>query len=61
MKGEQLKRIRAYNGHTQESLAKALKVNRSYINALENERRTPSIAMLERIAAELNCSIKDFF
>jgi transcriptional regulator with XRE-family HTH domain len=46
---------------SQDELAKAAKVDRSYISMIETGKKTPSLAVLERIAKALDCSIKDFF
>jgi DNA-binding XRE family transcriptional regulator len=46
---------------SQDELAKAAHVDRTYISMIETGRKTPSLAVLERIAKALNCSIKDFF
>lgn len=61
MRGDKLKKIRRLKGYTQKSLAEALGMDRTYINSIENGHKTPSLALLERIAGELGCSIKDFF
>lgn len=61
MEGEKLKAIRIKRKHTQKSLAEAIGSDRTYINSIENGTKNPSIALLTRIAKELNCSIGDFF
>jgi transcriptional regulator with XRE-family HTH domain len=53
--------MRVTNGISQDELAHKAKVDRSYISQIETGKKTPSLAVLERIAKALNCSIKDFF
>lgn len=53
--------IRRERGIKQSDLAKTLKINRSHLSKVENGRKRPSTALLERIASELGVSIKDFF
>ncbi|WP_010099525.1 helix-turn-helix domain-containing protein [Ornithinibacillus scapharcae] len=61
MNGDKLKAMREKRKLTQEQLAAHLNISRNFISAIENGRRKPSLAMLERIANVLNCSLKDFF
>lgn len=53
--------IRRERGIKQSELAKKLKINRTHLSKVENGRKRPSTALLERIASELGVSIKDFF
>lgn len=46
---------------SQAELARRLGVDRSTINKIENGKTKPSLSLLERIAVELNVSVKDFF
>ena len=61
MDGNRIRKIREKKKMSQSELAKRLKVDRSYINKIENNKNKPSIPLLERIAHELGCSVKDFF
>jgi len=56
-----LKKLREEAGMTQTELAQRVGVDRSYINKIENKNVKPSLALLERIAATFNISVKDFF
>lgn len=56
-----LKKLREEAGMTQTELAQRVGVDRSYINKIENKNIKPSLALLERIAATFNISVKDFF
>lgn len=61
MKHENIKKYRMMKGLSQTELAKELESDRSYINQIENGKVTPSLALLERIAAALGRNLKDFF
>lgn len=61
LNGLKLKMKRMEKGLTQQQLAEKLGLHRQYITAIEKGRRKPSVATLERIANELDCSVKDFF
>ncbi|GGJ48932.1 helix-turn-helix domain-containing protein [Virgibacillus salexigens] len=61
MNGNAIKKIRFSKGFTQTELAKKLKMDRSYLSSIENNRVTPSIKTLEKIASELGVSLKKFF
>jgi len=56
-----LRQFREKKQISQAELARRLGVDRSTINKIENGKTKPSIALLERIAAELDVSIRDFF
>ena len=60
MKNE-LERLRRERGISQEELAKALRVSRQTINALENGRYNPSIQLAFRIARFFELSIEEVF
>ena len=51
--GMTLKRLRQKRGLTQEALAKKVKTHRVYIANIEAQTKTPSLAMLERLAKAL--------
>jgi transcriptional regulator with XRE-family HTH domain len=61
MSHEKLKAIRKSKGITQTELAKRLHIDRTHLVKVENGQVKPSLALLERIAAELGVSVKDFF
>jgi transcriptional regulator with XRE-family HTH domain len=61
MSHEKLKAIRLSKGITQTDLAERLNIDRTHLNKVENGIVKPSLALLERIAAELGVSVKDFF
>ncbi|CDQ39497.1 helix-turn-helix domain-containing protein [Virgibacillus salexigens] len=61
MNGKKVKNLRTRRNHTQKSLAASIGVSRAYIDAIENNRKKPSIGLLEKLADELNCSVKYFF
>jgi transcriptional regulator with XRE-family HTH domain len=46
---------------TQRELAEKASVDRSYLSRIETGDVKPSLAILERIAHALGCSLKDFF
>jgi transcriptional regulator with XRE-family HTH domain len=58
---EKIRQFRQQKKLTQAELARRLGVDRSTINKIENGKIRPSLALLERIAAELGVSVKDFF
>lgn len=61
MKGENIQRIRKQRNLTQLQLSEKVGMDRSYLAQIESGKRKPSLATLERIAEQLNCSIKSFF
>ena len=60
MKNE-LERLRRERGISQEELAKALRVSRQTVNALENGRYNPSIQLAFKIARFFELSIEEVF
>lgn len=61
MNKDKIRLQRVIKKMSQEELAKKANVDRSYISQIESGRKTPSLAVLERIADALGCSLKDFF
>ncbi|MDR1481923.1 MAG: helix-turn-helix domain-containing protein [Synergistaceae bacterium] len=57
--GKKLKILRKNAGMTQQSLADIADVSRIYIQALESDRRVPSMKLLRRLADILNSSVTD--
>lgn len=54
-----IKEARQKAGLTQNQLAIKVGVTQIYISYIENNRKTPSFDLLERIAKELHTSIKN--
>lgn len=59
--GARIKEIRTQKNVTQESVAYATDINRTYMNHVENGKRNVSIVNLEKIICALEMSLKDFF
>lgn len=57
--GENIKRYRKNKKLTQKQLADKLQVSSITIQNYENNRREPSIAMLNKLAAILDCTVAD--
>ena len=53
---QNLKRLRRERGLSQEALADEVEIDRTYVSALERERYSASIDMLERLATGLGVS-----
>lgn len=61
MENNKISIIRKRQKISQTELAERLKIDRTHLNKVENGKVRPSIALLERIAAELRVSIQDLF
>ncbi|HEV7453903.1 MAG TPA: helix-turn-helix transcriptional regulator [Candidatus Saccharimonadales bacterium] len=59
--GKRLADIRKQKGITQEKLADAVELHRTYIGFIEQGKRNPSIGNIHRIARALKVSVKDLF
>lgn len=57
--GKRLRTLRKNMGQTQQSLADAVGVSRIYIQALESNRRMPSMKLLNRLAEVLQATVTD--
>jgi transcriptional regulator with XRE-family HTH domain len=57
--GRRLRTLRKNIGMTQQNLADTVEVSRIYIQALESNRRMPSMKLLHRLADALDSSITD--
>jgi transcriptional regulator with XRE-family HTH domain len=57
--GRRLRTLRKNNSLTQQSLADTVGVSRIYIQALESNRRMPSMKLLHRLAEALQASVTD--
>ena len=59
--GLRLKAVRARLGYSQEGLALASGLDRSYIGGVERGERNISLANIDRLAKTLNVSPREFF
>ncbi len=59
--GLRMKGLRIEKGLSQEKLALAASLDRTYITTVENGKRNISIVNIEKIARTLNISLKEFF
>lgn len=48
--GEALKLLRIFNGYTMSELSQMLGISQSYVSELENNKKQPSLDILERYA-----------
>ena len=53
------KRLRKERGWSQEDLADAASLDRTYISGIERIRKNPTITVVERVAKALNCRLGD--
>lgn len=56
---ENLRKLRATAGLSQEALADLALIDRTYVSALERQRYAASIDTIEKLASALQCSIVD--
>lgn len=54
--GKNMKRIRAKKKMSQGDIARALKVDRGYISNIENGKKNPTLATIQRLADALRIS-----
>jgi ribosome-binding protein aMBF1 (putative translation factor) len=59
--GRAVRRIRTIRGISQEQLAHASGLDRSYIGGVERGERNPSLTAIEKIAFGLNVSLSELF
>jgi transcriptional regulator with XRE-family HTH domain len=57
--GELIRLARKKAGHSQETLADRIKVNRSYLSLVENGKSSPTYEFLEKIASGLDIKVED--
>ncbi len=57
--GARLKELREQRGETVRSFAEALETSFTYISDLEHGRKVPSLSMLLRLAAALDCKVTE--
>jgi len=54
--GQNLKRIRTKKKMSQGDIARALEVHRAYISGIENGKRNPTLATIQKLAEALRVS-----
>ena len=54
-----MKRLRTERGWSQEALADAAGLDRTYISGIERMVRNPTITVVERIGSSLECQMGD--
>jgi len=54
--GQNLKRIRTVKKLSQGTIAKKLEVHRAYISGIENGKRNPTLATIQKLAIALGVS-----
>lgn len=59
--GQRIKELREAASMSQKGLAYTADLDRSYIASIENGQRNVSIVNIEKIAAALNVTLKEFF
>ena len=59
--GERLRQIRTKKGISQEALADAAELHRTYVSSVERGERNISLVNISRLADALGVSIRDFF
>lgn len=59
--GKRLADLRKQRGITQEQLAEAVDLHRTYIGFIEQGKRNPSIANVHKIAKQLKVNLSDLF
>ncbi len=57
--GKNMKRIRAKKGMSQGDIARALEVDRGYISNIENGKKNPTIATIQKLANALGVSANE--
>ena len=57
--GKNMKRIRAKKGMSQGDIARALEVDRGYISNIENGKKNPTLATIQKLANALGVSANE--
>jgi len=57
--GQNMKRIRAKNKMSQGDIARALEVDRGYISNIENGKKNPTLATIQKLADALKVSMSE--
>ena len=52
-----IKRLRKARGWSQEALADAVPIDRTYISGIERKVKNPTITVVERVATALQCGL----
>ena len=56
-----IRELRRKKGNSQEALAKACGVTRQTVNAIENNKYDPTLALAFHLAAELSTTVDELF
>lgn len=59
--GKTIKLLRTSAGIRQKDLAKKLNISSNYLSLIENDKREPSISVIERISKELDVPVSYLF
>jgi len=59
--GTNIRTLRKKQNLTQLELANRVGIHKNYVGFIENGHRIPSVAMLEKIAKELNTTVSKLF
>ena len=59
--GKNMKRIRAKKKMSQGDIARALEVDRGYISNIENGKKNPTLATIQKLANALSVSADELF
>lgn len=57
--GQNLKKIRTAKKMSQGDIARKLEVHRAYVSGIENGKRNPTLATIEKLAVALGVSAND--
>ena len=57
--GQNLKRIRTKKKMSQGDIARALEVHRAYVSGIENGKRNPTLATIEKLANALGVTASE--
>ncbi len=57
--GKNLKRIRTAKKMSQGAIARKLEVHRAYVSGIENGKRNPTLATIDKLAKALNVSVDE--
>lgn len=57
--GQNLKRIRTKKGMSQGDISRALDVHRAYVSGIENGKRNPTLATIQKLADALGVSVSE--
>jgi len=59
--GQNLKKIRLQKNMSQGDIARSLNVDRGYISTIENGKKNPTLATMEKIAKALGVQVGELF